>query len=63
MASMLIFAIAFAVGCLSGVLYWAYRQRRDDSKGAQPIWPMRSDKSHTGHPSSTDKMREPQGLR
>ena len=49
MTSMLVFAIAFAAGCLSGVLIalWSGRSRTDRSDRASSLWPLRDDESTT----------------
>ena len=52
MASMLVFIIAFTVGCLSGVVLalWSYRRRADRSKPTPSFWPMPPDESTTAPP-------------
>jgi hypothetical protein len=52
MASMLVFVIAFTVGCLSGVVLalWSYRNRADRSKHAPSFWSTPSDESNTVQP-------------
>jgi len=51
MTSMLVFAIAFAVGCLSGVAIalWPTRRRADKPGRGPSLWPMRNDESTTVH--------------
>lgn len=49
MASMLVFVIAFAVGCLSGVVValWSNRHGAGKSRRASPFWPIPSDETDT----------------
>jgi hypothetical protein len=49
MTSMLVFAIAFAVGCLSGVVIalWPSRGHADKPDRAAPFWRLRDEESTT----------------
>jgi hypothetical protein len=49
MTNMLVFAIAFAVGCLSGVVIalWSPGRRTHRSDRPPSFWPMRDDESTT----------------
>jgi hypothetical protein len=49
MTSMLIFAIAFAVGCLSGVVFalWSPRRRSGKPDRMASLWRMRDSDSTT----------------
>ena len=52
MVSMLVFAVAFAIGCLSGVVIalWYPNRRGDKSKRLPASWgPMSDSESKTAH--------------
>ena len=53
MTSMLVFVIAFAVGCLSGVLIalWSGRWRTGRPDHASSLWPLRD-----GEPTTIQRM-------
>ena len=53
MVSMLVFAVAFAIGCLSGVVFalWSPHRRGGKSKHHLGFWPMSDSESKTAHPN------------
>ena len=51
MVSLLVFAIAFAAGCLSGLIFglWSRSPRGGKSTPKPAFWPMSEDDSKTAH--------------